>query len=57
MPSGVGGEDPEGTSAGTGDRPEVALIEGQQVERVIALGQDDDRRVGQAKVERYGSAR
>ncbi len=29
----------------------MALVEGQQVDQVVALGQDDQGRVGQAEVE------
>ena len=49
---GVRRQDPERASPRSADGPEVALVKREQVTDAVASGQDHDRRIGQADLER-----
>jgi len=46
----VGGEQAEGSSTMTGDGAEVTFVERRDAVGVVALGEHEDRRVGESEV-------
>lgn len=47
----IGGKHPERPASGSGDSAKVALVEREEVMDPVALGEDDDRSVGEAELE------